>query len=168
MGYMRSESSTRTDSPRSARSTSVSRRARWPRSRAAWPRAIRWSSGPRPPGRARRRVASERFRSAAGLGHVRAGMVVEERLVEPAVGRTEAEELSRELPEAINGCARRHGSREMTQSLVQLERVSRVYDTGRVQVQALWDVDLTIVDGEFVAIIGPSGSGKSTMMHIIG
>jgi putative ABC transport system ATP-binding protein len=52
--------------------------------------------------------------------------------------------------------------------LVQLERVGRVYDTGRVQVVALHDVDVAIGRGEFVAIVGPSGSGKSTLMHIVG
>jgi putative ABC transport system ATP-binding protein len=53
-------------------------------------------------------------------------------------------------------------------SIIELDKVSRVYDTGRVQVPALVDVDLTVGSGEFVAIIGPSGSGKSTMMNILG
>jgi putative ABC transport system ATP-binding protein len=52
--------------------------------------------------------------------------------------------------------------------LVQLDGVSRVYDTGRVQVAALQDVDVSIDPGEFVAIVGPSGSGKSTLVHIVG
>jgi putative ABC transport system ATP-binding protein len=52
--------------------------------------------------------------------------------------------------------------------LVQLDGVSRLYDTGRVQVAALQDVDVSIDPGEFVAIVGPSGSGKSTLMHIVG
>jgi putative ABC transport system ATP-binding protein len=55
----------------------------------------------------------------------------------------------------------------MGQPLVELERVSRVYDTGRVQVAALQNVDLTVDEGEFVAIVGPSGSGKTTLMHIV-
>jgi putative ABC transport system ATP-binding protein len=52
--------------------------------------------------------------------------------------------------------------------LVQLDGVSRLYDTGRVQVAALQDVDVSIDPGEFVAIVGPSGSGKSTLVHIVG
>jgi putative ABC transport system ATP-binding protein len=53
-------------------------------------------------------------------------------------------------------------------SIIELEKVGRVYDTGRVQVPALVDVDLSLARGEFLAIIGPSGSGKSTMMNILG
>jgi putative ABC transport system ATP-binding protein len=52
--------------------------------------------------------------------------------------------------------------------IIRLENVSRVYDTGKVQVPALVDVDLEVGDGEFLAIVGPSGSGKSTMMNILG
>jgi putative ABC transport system ATP-binding protein len=52
--------------------------------------------------------------------------------------------------------------------IIELNRVSRVYDTGRIQVPALVDVNLRVEDGEFLAIIGPSGSGKSTMMNILG
>jgi putative ABC transport system ATP-binding protein len=55
-----------------------------------------------------------------------------------------------------------------SQPIIRLENVSRVYDTGKVQVPALLDVDMEVADGEFLAIVGPSGSGKSTMMNILG
>jgi putative ABC transport system ATP-binding protein len=53
-------------------------------------------------------------------------------------------------------------------ALIQLEHVSKTYDSGENAVQALRGVDLRIDRGEFCAIIGPSGSGKSTLMHILG
>jgi putative ABC transport system ATP-binding protein len=52
--------------------------------------------------------------------------------------------------------------------MIQLEGVSKVYRTGDVEVRALDQIDLTIGDGEMVAIMGQSGSGKSTMMNILG
>ena len=52
--------------------------------------------------------------------------------------------------------------------MIELDGVSKVYKTGAVELRALDSVDLTITDGELVAIMGPSGSGKSTMMNILG
>jgi putative ABC transport system ATP-binding protein len=54
------------------------------------------------------------------------------------------------------------------QPIIKLEEISRIYDTGKVQVPALLDVNLDVAEGEFLAIVGPSGSGKSTMMNILG
>jgi putative ABC transport system ATP-binding protein len=53
-------------------------------------------------------------------------------------------------------------------AIIALRGVSRTYDMGRITVPALRSVDLDVLPGEFLAIVGPSGSGKSTMMNIIG
>jgi len=53
-------------------------------------------------------------------------------------------------------------------ALVQLKQVTKLYETGEEPFFAVKNVDLSIDQGEFVAIMGPSGSGKSTMMHLIG
>ncbi|MCA9924475.1 MAG: ABC transporter ATP-binding protein [Anaerolineales bacterium] len=52
--------------------------------------------------------------------------------------------------------------------MIELKNVTKVYEMGTQTVHALRGVDLTITEGEFVAIMGPSGSGKSTLMNVIG
>jgi putative ABC transport system ATP-binding protein len=52
--------------------------------------------------------------------------------------------------------------------LVELTGVRKIYGKGDAEVRALDGVDLTIDDGEFVAIMGASGSGKSTCMNVLG
>src|SRR5260370_9937022 len=51
---------------------------------------------------------------------------------------------------------------------IALDNVREVYDTGEVKVEALCGVSMTVLEGEFMAIMGASGSGKSTLMNIIG
>ena len=55
-----------------------------------------------------------------------------------------------------------------TKSIIRMSGIRKVYDTGKVKVEALKSIDLDIFAGEFVAIVGPSGSGKSTLMNLLG
>jgi putative ABC transport system ATP-binding protein len=55
-----------------------------------------------------------------------------------------------------------------TSTIIQLEKLEKIYGKGEAQVRALAGIDLQIGENEFVAIMGPSGSGKSTLMNIIG
>jgi putative ABC transport system ATP-binding protein len=52
--------------------------------------------------------------------------------------------------------------------VVEFSALSKIYGAGEAEVRALDNVDLRILPGEFVAIMGASGSGKSTAMNIIG
>jgi len=52
--------------------------------------------------------------------------------------------------------------------IIQARDLRKTYTVGKVAVNALRGVDLTVPTGEFLSIIGPSGSGKSTLFHIIG
>lgn len=52
--------------------------------------------------------------------------------------------------------------------MIQLQKVSKIYEMGNDKVYALDHASMEIQRGEFVSIVGPSGSGKSTLMNIIG
>jgi len=52
--------------------------------------------------------------------------------------------------------------------LIELRNICKTYQMGIMQVEAVCDVSLDVVEGELTAIMGPSGSGKSTLMNILG
>ena len=62
----------------------------------------------------------------------------------------------------------RYMTENVTDELIRLENLVKIYDTGAIKVLGLKKISLTIRRGEFVAIMGHSGSGKSTLMNILG
>jgi putative ABC transport system ATP-binding protein len=53
-------------------------------------------------------------------------------------------------------------------TLIRIENLDKTYFRGKIEVQALKNINLEIKENEFVAVVGPSGSGKSTLMNIMG
>jgi ABC-type lipoprotein export system ATPase subunit/ABC-type antimicrobial peptide transport system permease subunit len=53
-------------------------------------------------------------------------------------------------------------------AIIRIESVEKVYDMGEVKVHALRGVNLEVLEGDFIAIMGPSGSGKSTLLNLLG
>ena len=59
---------------------------------------------------------------------------------------------------------RRYGMK----NIIHVENLRKIYDTGKIQVEALKGINFDVQENEFVAIMGASGSGKSTFMNILG
>ena len=53
-------------------------------------------------------------------------------------------------------------------AVISTKELTKIYDMGTKKVNALNGIDLTIEDGEFIAIMGTSGCGKSTLLHMLG
>jgi len=56
----------------------------------------------------------------------------------------------------------------MDNILIKAEKINKIYRLPAEEIKAVWDLDLEIKSGEFVAIMGPSGSGKTTLLDILG
>ena len=54
------------------------------------------------------------------------------------------------------------------ETLVEAKDITKVYDTGKIEVHALTGVSLTVCQGDLLAIVGPSGSGKTTFLNLVG
>jgi putative ABC transport system ATP-binding protein len=56
----------------------------------------------------------------------------------------------------------------MSESMVQISSVTKVYERGKQKIEVLHELTLDIPKGDFVALMGPSGSGKTTLLNLIG
>ena len=52
--------------------------------------------------------------------------------------------------------------------ILSLKDINKSYDNGKLKVPVLFDINLDVEEGDYLAIMGPSGSGKTTLMNIIG
>ncbi|MBN1684848.1 MAG: ABC transporter ATP-binding protein [Gammaproteobacteria bacterium] len=57
---------------------------------------------------------------------------------------------------------------EKRKTILRLNKISKIYQTGETRFYALKDINLDIFEGEFLVILGPSGSGKTTLLNILG
>ena len=55
-----------------------------------------------------------------------------------------------------------------TEGFVRMERVTKIYKMGEVEIHAVDGIDFSIQKGEFVIVVGPSGAGKTTVLNILG
>lgn len=61
-----------------------------------------------------------------------------------------------------------HNNTVSSKSIIQIEHLFKEYKLGKQRISVIDDVNLNILEGEFVAIVGASGSGKSTLLHLLG
>jgi len=56
----------------------------------------------------------------------------------------------------------------MSESMVQIRNVTKVYERGKQKIEVLHGLTLEIPRGDYMALMGPSGSGKTTLLNLIG
>jgi putative ABC transport system ATP-binding protein len=56
----------------------------------------------------------------------------------------------------------------MSEAILRTEKLFKTYEMGKRKIPALYDLNLQVNKGEFVAIMGPSGSGKTTLLNVLG
>jgi ABC-type lipoprotein export system ATPase subunit len=61
-----------------------------------------------------------------------------------------------------------HETADPAASVIEMRGIGKIYRSGRLEVEALREVDLDVRPGDFLAVVGPSGSGKSTLMNLLG
>ena len=61
-----------------------------------------------------------------------------------------------------------HNNTVSSKSIIQIEHLFKEYKLGKQRISVIDDVNLNILEGEFVAIVGASGSGKSTLLYLLG
>ena len=58
-------------------------------------------------------------------------------------------------------------NRMSNKTVIELENINKIYQTGKNELQVLFDICLQIYEGDFISIVGPSGSGKTTLLNIM-
>ena len=76
--------------------------------------------------------------------------------------------ISSDLGNKVMAVNSGHNNTVSSKSIIQIEHLFKEYKLGKQRINVIDDVNLNILEGEFVAIVGASGSGKSTLLHLLG